>query len=194
MGILWLSSGNFHDAIIFQSTQLYSDIKELNIIPQISKDFNGVQVPPVVLGDSAFPLLPWLMKPYTNAAPTLKQYYFNYRLSRARMVTEGAFGWLKGRWRILLRKCESKTSELTVAALMCMVRHNICIDHPEDTLPRKLDLTTGPTTNQRQSQAKIQELLQMREWRRSETLPIRDYLFMMLLLRNCGINNDFTVI
>ena len=75
------------------------------------------------------------MKPYTNAAPTPKQYYFNYRLSWARMVTEGAFGWLKGKWRILLRKCESKTSELKVAALACMVLHNICIDC-EDTLPR----------------------------------------------------------
>ena len=78
------------------------------------------------------------------------------------MVTEGAFGRLKGRWRILLRKCESKTSELTVAALACMVLHNICIDR-EDTLPRKLDLTIDPTTNQRRSRAKIRELLQMRE-------------------------------
>ena len=154
--------GNSHDSIIFQSTQLYSDIKESDFIPQISKDVSGVQVPPIILGDSAFPLMPWLMKPYTNASPTPKQYYFNYRLSRARMVTEGAFGQLKSRWRILLRKCESKTSELTVTALACMVLHNICIDRG-DTLPRKLDVTIDPTTNQRRSRAKVRELLQMRE-------------------------------
>ncbi|CAH3159373.1 unnamed protein product, partial [Porites lobata] len=65
--------GNSHDAVIFQSTKLYSDIKEGTFIPQISKDVNGVQVPPVVLGDSAFPLSSWLMKPYTNAVSTPKQ-------------------------------------------------------------------------------------------------------------------------
>lgn len=170
--------GNSHDAIIFQSTQLYSVIKEFNFIPQISKEVNGVQVPLIVLGDSAFPLLPWLMKPYTNAAPTPKQYYFNYRLSRARMVTEGAFGRLKGRWRILLRKCESKTSELTVAALACMVLHNICIDR-ENTLPRKLDLTIDPTSNKRRSRAKIRELLQMRECEK-----IRDTSHQGILVRD----------
>ena len=69
--------GNSHNAIIFQSTQLYSDIKESNFIPQISKAVSGVHVPSIVLGDSAFPLLPWLMKPYANAAPTPEQYYFN---------------------------------------------------------------------------------------------------------------------
>lgn len=170
--------GNSHDAVIFQSTKLYSDIKEGTFIPQISKDVNGVQVPPVVLGDSAFPLSSWLMKPYTNAVSTPKQYNFNYRLSRARMVTEGAFGQLKGRWRILLRKCESSTSELKIAALACLVLHNICIDLG-DTLPRKLDLTIDPVTNQGRSRAKVRELLQMRECEK-----IRDTSYQGLLVRD----------
>lgn len=170
--------GNSHDAVIFQSTKLYSDIKEGTFIPQISKDVNGVQVPPVVLGDSAFPLSSWLMKPYTNAVSTPKQYNFNYRLSRARMVTEGAFGQLKGRWRILLRKCESSTSEVKIAALACLVLHNICIDLG-DTLPRKLDLTIDPVTNQGRSRAKVRELLQMRECEK-----IRDTSYQGLLVRD----------
>lgn len=170
--------GNSHDAVIFQSTKLYSDIKEGTFIPQISKDVNGVQVPPVVLGDSGFPLSSWLMKPYTNAVSTPKQYNFNYGLSRARMVTEGAFGQLKGRWRILLRKCESSTSELKIAALACLVLHNICIDLG-DTLPRKLDLTIDPVTNQGRSRAKVRELLQMRECEK-----IRDTSYQGLLVRD----------
>ena len=65
--------------------------------PKIGKKVGSLLVPPLILGDAAFPLQPWLMKPCTNANPTPQQRYYNYRLSRARMVTEVAFGQLKGR-------------------------------------------------------------------------------------------------
>ena len=92
--------GNSHDSIIFHSTQLWADLTEQKTIPPIAKD-------PFILGDSAFQFQAWLMKPFTNAVLTPQQHYFNYRLSRARMVTEDAYGRLKRRWRVLMRKCES---------------------------------------------------------------------------------------
>ena len=152
--------GNSHDAIIFQSTQIWSDAREGKLIPQMEKNLNGVLVPPLVVGDSAFPLQPWLMKPYSNALLTPKQRYFNYRLSRARMVTEECYGQLKGRWRILLRKCESSTDVVRASTLACMVLHNICIERGE-TISKKLNLTVDPITNQRRDRQQIQELLQM---------------------------------
>ena len=152
--------GNSHDAIIFQSTQLWSDIKEGNFIPEIAANLNGVLVPPLVVGDSAFPFQPWLMKPYGNAVLTPEQRYFNYRLSRARMVTEECYGQLRGRWRILLRKCEGSKEEVRVATLACMVLHNVCIDRG-DTISKKLNLTVDPVTNQRRDRQQICELLQM---------------------------------
>ena len=81
--------GNSHDSIIFQSTDLWSKIQKGNYLPQIAKKVGSQDVPPLVVGDSAFPFTSWLMKPFTNAILTEKQRYFNYRLSRARMVTEG---------------------------------------------------------------------------------------------------------
>ena len=51
----------------------------------------------MVLGDSAFPFRVWLMKPHGNDILTIKESYFNYRLSRARMVTERAYGQQKSR-------------------------------------------------------------------------------------------------
>ena len=60
------------------------------------------------------------MKPHTNSTLNKEQRNFNYRLSRARMVIECAFGQLKGRRRILLRKCKSKTytvKNMTLAAI-----------------------------------------------------------------------------
>ena len=71
---------------------MYHNIQENNCIPHIGKDISGITVLPLLIGDSAFPFHSWLMKPYTNAVLMSKQRNFNYRLSRARMVTEELMG------------------------------------------------------------------------------------------------------
>ena len=157
----WGFPGNSHNAIIFQFTELWSNIKDNDIIPLIGKNVGSMLIPPLILGDSAFPFQTWLMKPFTNAVITPKQSNFNYRLSRARMVTEGAYGQLKGRWRVLLRKCESTQEKITSTVLACMVLHNICIDQG-DTIPKVLDLNFDPATNGRRARARVRELLQMK--------------------------------
>ena len=119
----------------------------------------------MIVGDSAFPLKPWLLKPYTHAVLTTRQRYFNYRLSMARMVVEAAFGQLKGRWRVLFRKNESSPTEVKMTALTCVILHNICIEK-EDTISKNLDLTIDQTTNTRASRQRIRELLHMTECRK----------------------------
>ena len=44
-----------------------------------------------------FPFRKWLLKPSTNTIITLEEECFNYCLSRARMVTDGAYDKLMGR-------------------------------------------------------------------------------------------------
>ena len=78
---------------------------------------------------------------YSNAMLTPKQRCFNYRLSRARMVTEGAYGQLKGRWRVLHRKYESSAKEVKIITLACVILHNICISQ-NDQLPKYWDITS----------------------------------------------------
>ena len=168
---IWASCGlpgNSHDSVILQSTTLWQQIKEEDFIPKIGKKIKGRTVPPLVLGDSAFPLQAWLMKPYTDATLTAEQKYFNYRLSRARMVTEGAYGQLKGRWRVLLRKCESDTEQIKIATLACIVLHNACIVLHNacieygDAISKKCDLSIDPVTNGKGDRETVRELLQMR--------------------------------
>ena len=113
--------GNSHDSIILQSTTLWSDIKDGKLLPNSCQREQNAFFPPLILGDSAFPFDSFLMKPYTNAILAKQQRYFNYRLSRARMVIEGAYGQLKGTWRFLLRKSESNLHGTKIATLACMV-------------------------------------------------------------------------
>ena len=160
---IWASCGfpgNSHDSIVFQSTNLWSKITGGQTIPDIGKEIGGVKVPPLLPGDSVFPFQSWLMKPFTNAVLTPQQQYFNYRLSRARMVTEEAYGELKGRWRVLLRRCESTQEEVRDNTLACIVLHNICIERGE-TLCRQLNATVDPATNQRRPRDVIRRLLNM---------------------------------
>ena len=155
---LWASCGipgNTHDSSIFQATTLYKKITEGSIIPQIGNFETERPVYPMIVGNSAFPFRPWLLKPYTNATLDPDQRSFNYRLSHARMVTEGAYGQLKGRWRLLMRKCESK----------------------KDNLKRAWDLSS----NERRSQDEIREMLNMRKCRKTkdnsrEAAVLRDML------------------
>ena len=121
-------AGNSHDAIILKSTELWTNIVEDGLLLNIGKKIGEISCPPLIVGDSAFPLRTWLLKPYTNAVLTPQQRYFNYRLSRTRMVTEGAYWQLKGRWRVLLRKNESSKEQVRITTLAYIILHNICID------------------------------------------------------------------
>ena len=150
--------GNSHDSVILQATSLWNKIQEGSFLPDFSNSLEGVMIPPLIIGDSAFPFEKWLMKPYTNAVLTPKQRYFNYRLSRARMVIEGAYGQLKGRWRILMRKSESSHEEVKVYTLACMVLHNVCLEKG-DTIPRKLDPSIDRHTNEKRDRKELQEIL-----------------------------------
>ncbi|XP_068670071.1 uncharacterized protein [Montipora foliosa] len=152
--------GNSHDAVIFRSTDLCSCIQN-GFIPSIGKTEGDINIPPLMVGDSAFPLRTWLMKPFTNAVLTAQKRYFNYRLSRARMVSEGAYGQLKGRWRVLLRKSESSRDVVRMMTLACMVLHNICIMQG-DSISRKLDLNSDGN-GQKRNREDIRKLLQMRD-------------------------------
>lgn len=112
---------------VFANSSLYRKATSGTLFPNWPRKMGSVDVPLVTLGDPAYPLLPWLMKPYLeNASITVKEHLFNYRQSRARMVVENVFGRLKGRWRCLLKRMDTHVCNVPNIVASCVVLHNIC--------------------------------------------------------------------
>lgn len=113
--------GSTHDATVFKESGLYKYSSQ--VIPTSSSVVNGLQTPLMLIGDPAYPLLPWLMKPYTGCLDPEEE-SFNCYLSSARIVVENAFGRLKGRWRCLLKRMDVDPGFVPFVALSCSILHN----------------------------------------------------------------------
>ena len=120
--------GKVHDSRVFSNSSMYEKGMSGRLFSaHNSKYIHGVKVPVVIIADAAYPLLSWVMKPFPdNGKLSVEKLQFNYRLSRARMVVENAFGRLKGRWRCLLKQNEADHSKINDVVAACCTLHNIC--------------------------------------------------------------------
>ena len=94
--------------------------------PQAPKEFGGVQVPLLIAGDPAYPLLPWLVKGYPGPDLPDEKLVFNEQLSSIRVRVEHAFGHLKSRWRVLAKRSDIHHSFMPTVVAACCVLHNMC--------------------------------------------------------------------
>ncbi|XP_065430477.1 uncharacterized protein LOC101941125 [Chrysemys picta bellii] len=117
--------GKVHDARIFRHSGLFRKLEEGTFFPDQKITVGDVEMPIMILGDPAYPLMPWLMKPYKGSLDS-SQDLFNYRLSKCRMVVECAFGCLKARWRSLLTRSDLSEKNIPIVIAACCALHNIC--------------------------------------------------------------------
>ena len=118
--------GSVHDARVLANSSVYEKIIDGKLLCGTAQ--NGI--PLFLLGDSAYPLRPWLMKPFPHSgALSSQQKLYNYRICRGRVVVEIAFGQLKARWRWLSKQNDMNVENVPAVVGACCTLHNICQIH-----------------------------------------------------------------
>ena len=108
------------DAQIFNDSELKECLEDGTIgFPDSDPMPNDSQnMPYFILGDDAFVLRTYLIKPYSQHGLTHEQLRTNYRISRARRMVENAFGILAQRWQLLLT---TMMQQPDIVRLICRV-------------------------------------------------------------------------
>uniref|UniRef100_A0A3P9P2V7 DDE Tnp4 domain-containing protein n=1 Tax=Poecilia reticulata TaxID=8081 RepID=A0A3P9P2V7_POERE len=106
--------GSLHDARVLRLSSLWELATHGNLFPLHTKEIGTVKVGYYIIGDSAYSLQDWLMKPFPDTV----------------QLTH-AFGRLKGRWPCLLQKNECDMELAKVMVTTCCALHNLCENHSE---------------------------------------------------------------
>jgi hypothetical protein len=91
--------GKQSDGGLFRRSSLYKLLSSNYFnMPNAEKlPLSDVELPFVILGDEAYPLLSYLTRPYPRRQLAESWRLFYYRLSRGRRIVESAFGILAGK-------------------------------------------------------------------------------------------------
>jgi hypothetical protein len=118
--------GSVSDTRIFRNSDIYQKVM-LNMNNYFPND-------EFIIGDKAYPVLPWCMSPYINrGALTPAQQNFNSKITSTRQVIERSFSLLFGRFRRLKYLDMNTTAFIPATVLAACVLHNMCLtnDSPD---------------------------------------------------------------
>ncbi|XP_047525133.1 protein ALP1-like [Pieris napi] len=122
-------AGRNSDGGIFSASRIKRWIEHgrLNIpLPsKLPNDQSNYELPYYFIGDEAFPLLSYLMRPYPQRTLNDLRRVFNYRLSRGRNTIECAFGMMAEKFQVLSTaiRCHTIEKVSNIIKAVCIL-HN----------------------------------------------------------------------
>jgi len=122
--------GKESDGGIFSHSNLSQQLENgaLNANQEKVLPGSNIALPHFLVGDEAYPLKTYLMRPYPQKNLGPEEEIFNKRLTNARQVVECAFGILSSKWRLLLKAIEINPDRADgIIKCICLL-HNIIID------------------------------------------------------------------
>ncbi|XP_024886829.1 protein ANTAGONIST OF LIKE HETEROCHROMATIN PROTEIN 1-like [Temnothorax curvispinosus] len=126
------AQGRHHDGGIFKGSIMGQrfENRQMELPPPCSLPNSNILVPYILVGDAAFQLNEYTLRPYPGNRLNRIREIFNKRLSRARRVVENAFGIMASKWRIYRKPINAslKTIESIVKATVCL--HNFLLSTP----------------------------------------------------------------
>lgn len=149
------TAGRQSDGGTFRTSSLFQKLEAgmLNVPQDMELPDTPFKVPCVLVGDEAYPLLPYLMRPFPRRNLNDMQLVFNYRLSRARRCVECAFGIMSAKWRILHKYIETNTDvAISIVNSICVL-HNFVITE-EGIDPHFMSISTSTTDTARSKESR----------------------------------------
>ncbi|KAL4589844.1 hypothetical protein LXL04_002755 [Taraxacum kok-saghyz] len=137
--------------MVLRQSELFSAIeesRELLIGPSYELN-DGTSIPQYILGESCFPLLPWLITPFRKSDTddhededdvndgclnlSSSKQAFNSVHNRGMELLDTAFGRLRSRWRILSKEwMEESIESFPYVVVACCLLHNFLIKSNEE--------------------------------------------------------------
>ncbi|XP_050062942.1 putative nuclease HARBI1 [Aphis gossypii] len=117
-----LYPGSVNDAYIWNNSLLEPTLREI---------YNRYPEGFYLLGDSGYPLRPWLMTPLMQFQPNSPEERYNKKFKYVRCLIERCIGLLKMRFRCLLKHRILHYSPVKACKIVnaCTILHNICIEN-----------------------------------------------------------------
>ena len=120
------TNGRISDGGVWNKSSLAHAIENRDLCLPEAKclPYGVIRVPHVFVGDDAFALKEYMMKPFPQAGLTDERRVYNYRHSRARRISENLFGILANRWRIFRSPIALSPETIEDVTMTALTLHN----------------------------------------------------------------------